>query len=203
MKSILKYGVIFFGGLLIGLFFLKKSEKNHQSKQIDIIKNGIKNVSKLIVIEANYSEIYNYKDAQKYFFEYLKFKKQVILLVNAKVLVSYNLKELDIEIDSVQKKILIHYIPNEKLDIIPTFKYYDFQQSVWNTFSKDELNKIQEDSLDKLVNTVLISNVKEKAKQQLVKELENLLDIANLLDWEVIDKSDIGILKEIEFQLKT
>ena len=203
MKSILKYGVIFFGGLLIGLFFLKKSEKNYQSKQIDIIKNGIKNVSKLIVIEANYSEIYNYKDAQKYFFEYLEFKKQVILLVNAKVLVSYNLKELDIEIDSVQKKILIHYIPNEKLDIIPTFKYYDFQQSVWNTFSKDELNKIQEDSLDKLVNTVLISNVKEKAKQQLVKELENLLDIANLLDWEVIDKSDIGILKEIEFQLKT
>jgi hypothetical protein len=189
--------------LSIGLPFLWNEKKVNTKQQINIITNGIKNVSKLLVTEASFSEIYNYEDVQNYLFETIEFKKKIILFVNAKVLVSYDLKKLQVEIDSVHHKLLIIHIPKEELNIIPDYKYYDFQQSMWNTFTKEELNKIQEDSLDKLVSAVTISNVKEKAKQQLVKELENLLLIANLLDWKVIDQSDIEILKEIDFKLKT
>lgn len=202
MKSLLKYSAIFSLGLIIGLFFLWKSTKSYKTKQIDIISNGIKNVSKLIVTEANYSEVYNYQDTDKYLFETFEFKKKVILLISAKVQVSYDLKKLDIKIDTLQKKLIINKIPKEELVIIPDYKYYDFQQSMWNTFSKEELNDIQQNSLEQLITTVEISNVKEKARIQLIKELENLLHIAKLVDWEVVDQSEVGLLNEIELKLK-
>jgi len=203
IKKLLTYSFLFSLGLIIGLLFLWNSKKSYQTQQIDVITNGIKNVSKLIVTEASFSEIYNYKDAKKYLFEYFEFEKQVILLVDAKVLGSYDLRKLDIEIDSIHNKIILHKIPKEKLDIIPTYKYYDFQQSVWNTFTKEELNKIQKNSLENLVSTIAISSVKEKAKNQLIKEIKNILLLAKLVDWEVIDKTETSFLEKYKNTLKT
>jgi len=197
LKSILKYSFIFFIGLFIGLFFLWKSNKSFQTKQIDIISHGIKNVSKLIVTEASFTEIYNYQDTDKYLFESLEFKKKVILLVTAKIQVSYNLKELEIEVDSLKREIILKKIPEEELTVIPNFKYYDFQQSMWNTFSKKELNEIQQNSLDQLITTVQVSNVKEKAKKQLVKELNNLLKVAALVNWKVVDNTQTQDLESL------
>ena len=199
MKSLIKYIFIFAIGILVGLLLLKKSQHKYRTQQIDIISNGIKNISRLIVTEASYSEIYNYQDAEKYFFETIEFEKKVILLVNAKIQVSYDLKQLEIAIDSTHKKMIITYIPEEELTIIPDFKYYDFQQSMWNTFTKEELNEIQQNSIDKLVTTAEVSEVKLKARKQLLKEIQSLLKLAKLVDWTVEDQTqdhelNIGIL---------
>lgn len=195
MKNIFKYSIIFALGLVIGLLLLWKSQNTYRTQQVDIITNGIKNVSKLIVTEASFSEIYNYQDVDKYLFETFEFEKKVILLVNAKVQVSYDLKQLDISIDSLNKKLILKHIPKEELTIIPDFKYYDFQQSMWNTFTKDELNEIQQNSIDKLITTVKVSEVKEKARKRLLKELQNLLNIAKLVDWTIEDQTQEQLLK--------
>ncbi len=195
MKNIFKYSIIFALGLVIGLLLLWKSQNTYRTQQVDIITNGIKNVSKLIVTEASFSEIYNYQDVDKYLFETFEFEKKVILLVNAKVQVSYDLKQLDISIDSLNKKLILKHIPKEELTIIPDFKYYDFQQSMWNTFTKDELNEIQQNSIDKLITTVKVSEVKERARKRLLKELQNLLNIAKLVDWTIEDQTQEQLLK--------
>jgi len=151
----------------------------------------------LIVQEAEYTEIYNYKDATTYFFNQIEFEKKVILLVTAKVQVSYDLKKLEIEMDSVEHKIILKSIPTEELTIIPDYKYYDFQQSVWNTFTKEELNSIQQNSLEQLLQTVAVSDVKLKAKKQLLKELNNLLALAKLVNWSIVDSTKEGLFKNI------
>jgi hypothetical protein len=197
LKSIFKYSIVFLIGLVIGFSYLWQTKKITQKKQIDIITNGVKNVSKLVVTEATFSEIYNYEEETNYFFDAFGFAKKVILLVNAKVQVSYDLKKLEIEIDSLNKKIFIKHIPKEEITISPSFKYYDLQQSMWNTFTKDNLNTIQQNSIDKLIGTVEISSVKENAKKQLFLELNNLYNLAQLFDWELIDqtKSEEHIVK--------
>lgn len=197
MKRILQYTIVFSLGICVGLFYLWKSQKSYKTKQIDIISNGIKNVSKLIVTEATYTEVYNYQDIDKYLFETLEFKKKVILLVTAKVQVSYNLKKLDISIDTLQKRVIIHKIPKEEIAVIPDYKYYDFQQSIWNTFSKEELNKIQKNSLDQLITTVELSDVKEKAKKQLFIELNNLFHVTELVSWTLVDQTQEKYLESL------
>jgi len=189
MKKFLSYGFVFLLGLVLAFLYFQKSKSNAGSNQIAIINNGIKNVSKLVVTEASYSEVYSYNDVDKYFFETLDFEKKLTLLVTAKVLVSYDLKELKIEVDSLHKKLIILHIPEEVLTTIPDIKYYDFQQSILNTFSKDDLNAIQQKAIDKLMETVEVSSIKDKARERLIEELKQLMNLTEILGWTVEDRT--------------
>lgn len=197
IKKLLTYSFLFSLGLFIGLFFLWSSKKSYKTQQIDVITNGIKNVSKLIVTEATYTEVYNYQDIDKYLFETLEFKKKIILLITAKVQVSYDLKKLDVTIDTLQRQVIIKNIPEEEIAIIPDYNYYDFQQSMWNTFNKEELNEVQENSLKQLITAVEISDVKEKAKKQLFKELHNLLNLTEMVNWTLVDDTQEQLFQEV------
>lgn len=203
MKRFLLYILIFMLGILAALIYFKKSKNNSGSTQIAILQQGIKNVSKLVVSEGNFSEVYSYSDTDKYFFETIDFEKKLTLLVNAKVQVSYDLKALDIEIDSVHKKVILHHIPEEELNIIPDVKYYDFQQSILNTFTKEELNDIQEQALDKLLENAELSLIKTQAKERLVEELQQLLNLSKILGWKVEDQTGKEeFLRELEFPMR-
>ncbi|HHB52743.1 MAG TPA: DUF4230 domain-containing protein [Saprospiraceae bacterium] len=200
MKRIFTYAFLFLAGLIIGLLLLWRTEKNYQSEQISLITNGIKNVQKLVVKEAFFSEVYNYQDADKYFFETLEFQKRAILLVEAKVQVSYDLQQMQVVIDSVHRKVLIKKIPKAEVSITPKFQYYDLQQSMWNTFSKDDLKTIQESSIDKLVNQVAVAKVKEQAHQQLLQTLQNLFQVTQLVGWTVEDQTQDSFFQNFAFK---
>lgn len=124
-------------------------------------------------------------------------------MVNAKVLVSYDLKVLQIEVDSVHKKLIIKQIPDEVLTVVPDVKYYDFQQSILNTFSKDDLNEIQQKGIDKLMQTIEVSEIKDKAKERLIVELRQLMNLTTILGWTVEDQTNNNVfLNELKPLLK-
>jgi hypothetical protein len=89
-------------------------------------------------------EVYNYSDSKKYFYYYVYSGKKAILTLNAIVEVGYDLSKLDIQINSLQKKIYINKRPDEEITISPDIKYFDLQQSQFNVFSKEDLNKINQ-----------------------------------------------------------
>lgn len=202
MKRFISYGFIFLLGVVISFLYLKNSKSDRGSIQIAIIENGIRNVSKLVVTEASYSEVYSYNDIDKYFFETLDFEKKLTLLVNAKVQVSYDLKELGTELDSLHKKIIITHIPEAVVTVIPDVKYYDFQQSVLNTFSKNDLNEIQQKAIDKLMETVEISKSKSLAKDRLFEELKQLLNITEIVGWTIEDQTKNKFIQDINLIVK-
>ena len=78
----------------------------------------------------------------------------------------YNLSKLDIQIDSIEKKIYINSIPEEEISIFPDVKYFDLQQSQFNSFSKEKLNEINKKSIEKMQQTVEIINLKKEAKSR-------------------------------------
>jgi hypothetical protein len=122
-------------------------------------------------------------------------------MVQARVLVSYDLKKMQTELDSVHQKIIIKSIPKEELTIIPTFKYYDLQQSMFNSFSKEELNVLQKSSIDKLQKNLQVSRSKDIAKKRLMEELTQLWSIAKIIGWSIEDQTDQKLLDSI-FNLK-
>jgi hypothetical protein len=197
LKSVFIYLLVFVIGLLVGLLILNKTKTKYQTEQVAIIQNGIKNVSKLVVVEEMFTEFYNYTDANKYFFETVNFEKKVVLMVQARVLVSYDLKKMKTEIDSVQKKIIIKSIPEEELTIVPTFKYYDFQQSMFNSFTKEELNMMQKSSIEKLQKNLKVTHSKELAKKRLIEELNQLWSVAKIMGWTIEDQTEDKLFNTI------
>ena len=107
--------MFFLFGFFIAKFWYHKKEKNHKQEEIQVVVTSIKNLSKLVVSKGTFSEVYNYSDSKKYFYDYLSFDKKAIVTVNATVEVGYDLSKLEIQIDSVGKKIYINKIPKEEV----------------------------------------------------------------------------------------
>jgi len=190
MKRILSYLFIFIIGIVVAYFYFKNEQNKYKTEQANIILTEIKNVSKLVVTEATFSEMYNYQDADKYFFETISFDKKVILSVNAKVQVSYDLSKMIIETDTIHKKIIIKSLPKEELFISPNISYFDLEQSTFNQFSKEELNKVTQKSIARIKETIDASTLKEKSKNRLFEELRKIYTMANILDWELVDETE-------------
>lgn len=183
---------------LIGFFTAKKMYKNesktHSFEDIQIVTQSIKNISKLVVSEGSFSEVYSYKDDKKYFYDTFSFDKSVIVTVNAKVQVLFDLEKMVVEMDSIHKQIRIKHIPPEEINITPNVKYFDIQQSTFNTFTKEELNKINEKSIEKIRETSEVSDLKTKAKQRLIIELSKIYQLSAILGWEVVDETEEKLL---------
>jgi len=190
MKRIASYIIIFILGFLIALMYFKKETQKQEKEQVQVMLHEIKNVSKLIVAETEVSEIYNYQTAKNYFYLPYNFEKKAIVIANAKVKVAYDLSKMKIELDSVNRKIVIKKIPKEEIIIIPNLKYYDLEQSVFNSFSKDELNTINQKAIQKLKETIDVSDLKRQAKEKLLEELKKLYNITTVLDWEIVDETE-------------
>ena len=154
-----------------------------------------------MVSSGNFSEVYNFKDSKKYFYDYVSFDKQAIVTVNAKVEVGYNLSQLDIQIDSLAKKIYINKIPKEEITIAPDVKYFDLQQSQFNSFSKEDLNKINQKSIEKIKQTVALTDLKKEAKTRFFEEISKIYQLSAIYGWEVVDNTSSNFFMEFDGQL--
>jgi hypothetical protein len=138
--------------------------------------------------------VYNYENAKKYFYDTFEFKKSAIVTVNAKVQVSFDLNKLEVEVDSVKRKIILKKIPQEEVNIIPDVKYFDLQQSTFNSFTKEELNQINKSSIRKIKEAAEVTFLQLDAKERLVEELKKIYELSAILGWEVVDETESSFL---------
>lgn len=195
---ILKYIFVFFVGFFIAKLWYEKKEEGHKKEEIQVVLNSISNMSKLVVSKGNFSEIYNYSDSEKYFYDYISFDKKAIVTVNATVEVGYDLTKLEIEIDSLGKKIYINKIPDEEITISPEVKYFDLQQSQFNAFTKEDLNKINQKSIQKIKQTVQLTNLKSAAKTRFFEEISKIYQLSAIYGWQVVDNTNSNFLENID-----
>jgi hypothetical protein len=187
-----RYILVFLVGFFIAKFWYQKEDTHQTNEEIEVVVNSIKNMSKLVVSSGNFSEVYNFSDSKKYFYDYVSIDKQAIVTVNAKVEVGYNLSKLDIQIDSIEKKIYINKIPKEEVTISPDVKYFDLKQSQFNSFSKEELNKINQKSIEKIKQTAEISTLKKEARSRLFEEISKIYQLSAIYNWQVVDNTNSG-----------
>jgi preprotein translocase subunit YajC len=193
-----RYILVFLVGFLIAKFWYQKKDNHQQKEEVRVVVNSIKNMSKLVVSSGNFSEVYNFTDSKKYFYETISFDKKAIVTINAKVEVGYDLSKLEIEVDSLAKKIYIHKIPKAAITIIPDVKYFDLQQSQFNAFSKNDLNKINEKSIEKIKQTVELTNLKKEAKTRFFEEISKIYQLSAIYGWEVVDKTNSLFLSDFK-----
>ena len=196
-----RYILVFLVGFFIAKFWYQKDERHQTTEEIKIVVNAVQNMSKLVVSSGNFSEVYNFSDSKRYFYDYVSFDKQAIVTVNADVEVGYDLSKLDIQIDSLAKKIYINKIPQEEVTISPDIKYFDLQQSQFNTFSTNDLNKINEKSIEKIKETIELTNLKKDAKVRFFEEISKIYQLSAIYGWEVVDNTNSSFLTEFANKL--
>ena len=174
-------------GILLTLWFQERQKNEDIHQQSQVLLENVKHLNKMVVAEAYYNEVYSYKDSDKYLFDLLQFDKNAILLVTAKAQISYDLNQMKISLDSVHKIINITDIPKEQVEIFPNIQYYDLQQSSLNQFNKDDMNRINADAVEKIKLHIDLTQLRLRAKKQLLENLQNLYALSKIYGWKVKD----------------
>lgn len=164
-----------------------------------LIRQQIENVSKLIVTEGHFSEVYSYKDSQQLFGPYFTADKKALVVVNAEVRVAYDLNEINFEIDEATKTLRILHIPEPEIKINPDFEYYDVTADYFNPFSAEDYNKIKENVQASLLKKVKGSSLLKNAESRLISELSKFYILTNSLGWALEYNNEI--IREAIFEL--
>ena len=171
-----------FMGVVIYQYTLGASKSSVEYNS-NLIQEQLKNVSKLIVTEANYTQVMTYEDQQKYLLNLVSFTKKAVVIVNAKATVEYDLTQLEYQIDEERKVVQLIHIPEPQIHIYPDYKLYDVETSTFNPFTGADYNKINARVKDDLQKKIEASTLKSNAENRLMSEMGKLLVVTNMLGW--------------------
>lgn len=153
-------------------------------EESEILLERINTVTKLITVEGEFSEIYDYKDFWKY--DLSPFRKKALLRINGKVSVGHDLNNIKIESFPDEKRMVISNLPSPTiLAIDHKISYYDITQGSFNTFTPKDYNKMNENAKELIRKKAETSILMKTAEDQGVQLLEMIGFMAEQMGWKV------------------
>ncbi|MEP3209291.1 MAG: DUF4230 domain-containing protein [Maribacter sp.] len=187
MKKILIAIILLLTGILIFRSCSEdKKEKSILQENSMLIQQQISNVSKLVVTEGHFAEVYNYKDSQELFGPLITADKKALVVVNAEVTVAYDLSKIEFEVDEVNKTLHIKSIPKSEIKINPDFEYYDVTADYLNPFEASDYNTIKKNVNASLLKKVEVSSLKANAENRLISELSKFYVLTHSMGWKLV-----------------
>jgi hypothetical protein len=187
MKKVLVGAVIALASVLI---YKSCTDSNSNKKLLKensmLIEQQIKNVSKLVVTEGHFAEVYNYADSKELFGPLITADKKALVVVNADVTVAYDLSKIEFEIIEADKTLFIKNIPDPEVEINPDFEYYDVTADYLNQFEAADYNTIKRNVNASLLKKVNASSLKSNAQNRLLSELSKFLVLTNSMGWTLV-----------------
>ena len=180
-----------FFSFLLAYFYINfnKEESQAINKDYYILNNQINKVNKMIVLEQNFSSFQTHKSSVFRLGNIEVFPREMVLYSTAKAQVSYDLKKMKIEVDSIQKKLIIKELPSPEVKIFPEVKIHFMDDYAVNRFSKSDLNNILESAKKNMRKSINQERLKSDAKKQLLSNLDELFVLARFLNYKIQDET--------------
>ena len=163
-----------------------REQKSILEENSMLIQQELRNVSKLVVTEGHFAEVYNYKDSKELFGPLVTAYKKALVVVNADVSIAYDLSKINYEVDEENRNLTITEIPEPEIKISPDFEYYDVTADYLNPFDADDYNAIKRNVKASLMNKIEASSLRTNAENRLVSELSRILVLTNTMGWTLV-----------------
>ncbi|MGW9684018.1 DUF4230 domain-containing protein [Flagellimonas sp. 2504JD1-5] len=184
MKKVLVGAIIALASVLIYKSCTDYREESTMLKESSLlIQQELKNVSKLIVTEGHFVEVYNYADSKELFGSLMTADKKALVVVNAEATIAYDLSKIEYELDEANKTIRISSIPEPEVKINPDFEYYDVTADYFNPFNAEDYNEIKKNVSVSLMEKVETSSLRSNAENRLISELSRIYVLSNSMGW--------------------
>jgi hypothetical protein len=191
-----KTGIAFVLGAaaMLLLFFIwnaitKKSEDKVQNDYY-IISNQITKMNKLVVMEQDFSSMQKTNISSELLGGMLpKFEKELITFTKTNAQVSYDLTKMKIEVDSINKKLIIKKLPNADIRITPSVEIQSLDDSFFNRFDEKDFQKITKSAKENAYKSVNQTRLRNDGRKQLLENLENIFVLAKALNYKIEDQT--------------
>lgn len=181
-------------GLLLGIFgsywlftVLRKMRSSESTeKQSVILLEKIRNVYKLITVEGEFAEIYQYENVREHFLRLVSSKKKALLVINAKVNVGFDLKKIEMKADPSSKKIILTAFPlPEVLSIEPDVKYYDIKEGLFNRFNTEDLSALNQEAKEHILTKIPESGLLDTARKEALDAVHMIESMVQAIGWKL------------------
>jgi hypothetical protein len=192
-------GILFLGTIV--LLYRNWFSKHKTEEQSVVLLEKIRNVSKMITVEGDFSEIMHFEDVKDVFLTLVTSKKKAIVMANAKVLIGFDMKKIKLQSNNESKKLVLEYFPEpEVLSIETDIQYYDVNHGYFNKFSANDLSelnkKVKQNIEDKIPDSELLFSAKNKALET-IRMIEQMVSTFGWhLDYKSIDIKKTASLDE-------
>lgn len=133
------------GALLMFLVgkLISKGKKGVVQESSHTVIESMRKVFKVVFAEGHFNELYNYEETKK-LFGFIPSTKRALVIIEAKVLVGYDFEKCVWETDENAQKIkLVSFPEPEIISIEPNYKYYNFDENIFNLLGHNDLTRIQ------------------------------------------------------------
>ena len=143
---------------------------NETRTEATVLLEQIRKVTKLVTVEGDVSELYNSTKTRNVTLYLplparLRFDKTATVEVRGKVLVGYNLEQLDVKVDDATRTVQISNLPNpEILAIDHELIYRNLEESWFNSFTAEDYSALNKEAKERLHNEALKSKLTEAAR---------------------------------------
>jgi Protein of unknown function (DUF4230) len=186
--KILAFIGIFFAGYVVSQLF--GSAKSNATEQSRVLLEKINTVSKLVTVEGQFSEIYDYKDYWGY--DFSPFQKKALVRIKAKASVGYDLSKMKVESRPLERKIIISALPEpEVISLDHSLDYYDITQGSFNPFTTEDYTKINEKAKEMVKTQAQNSELFAAARKQGNQMLDMIRFIVESAGWKLEIKNQM------------
>lgn len=197
MKTNSKILPFILGGALV-LFIvllwnaLTKKPEDKVQNDFYIITNQIRKMNKMVVMEQDFSSMQKTKITSELFGGMLPdIEKELVTFTKTNAQVSYDLNKMKLEVDSVNKKLIIKELPNAEIRIIPSVEIQSMDDSFIDRFNEKDLQKITKSAKDNAYKTVNQNRLRDEGRKQLLENLDNIFVLAKALNYTIEDQTGL------------
>ncbi|MEC5158098.1 hypothetical protein RCH13_002016 [Chryseobacterium sp. MP_3.2] len=195
MKTNQKIGIFALGAAAMLLLFLiwntvtKKSEDQVQN-DFYIITNQIRKMNKLVVVEQDFSSMQKTKVTSQLFGGMLpNVEKEIITFTKTNAQVSYDLNKMKLDVDSINKKLIIKELPTADIKIRPSVEIQSLDDSFFDRFEEKDFKKITQSAKDNAYKTVNQNRLRNEGRIQLLENLDHIFVLAKALNYTIEDET--------------
>lgn len=176
--------------LVLFLMFRRFSTVVEEKTRNDyyILKNQITKMNKMVVMEQDFSTMQKTKVAYEVFGRKMS-ENQILAFTRTNAQVSYNLNKLVMEVDSVNRKLIIKEIPPADIRITPVVEIQAMDDSFFNRIDDVQIKKVTKAAKDDAYKRVDQNRLRSEGRKQLMDNLNSIFVLAKALDYSIEDET--------------
>jgi hypothetical protein len=189
VMGLLVLGLIL-GGLItfLSLKLITAKSTKVTKEESHTVVGSIRKVFKIVCAEGHFNELYNFEETKKVF-GFIPSTKRALVIIQARVLIGYDFAKCKWETDDKAQKIkLISFPEPEILSIEPDYKYYNFDEGIFNMLNREDLTRIQANGKKQVELAAIKSHLPKIAAEQMRTILTEVVQSKN---WQLEDSYKI------------
>ncbi len=185
--------------MLLLVFLFRKCSKISEEKMSNdyyVLTNQITKMNKMVVIEQDFSTLQKTKVKHEILGNPVS-ENEIVTFTKTNAQVTYDLNQMKLEVDSVNKKLIIRELPEPQIKITSSPEIQSIDDSFFNRINENQIKKVTEAAKTQAIKKVDQRKLREEGRKQLMLNLNTIFVLAKALKFDIVDETQSLNLSEL------